>query len=192
VAKQKFPSPVERHPRGAPDDFQQILGRIHTLADILVEGDEKENTVLGSGLNPADQFLKAEIVQKLDLHVPGEFRHASANLVGDGHAGQTLVADDHQPLLARVKTHGHGDVLQNIEFLQDSGHAVPRGHGLRGHVVHTAKNDRYVWKELGPMLIDEIIGVIIGDDDQIEISAAEFILVIIKKDSSKSFLFVSF
>jgi hypothetical protein len=183
MPQQKFPCPVEGHARRAPDDLQQVLGGVDSFANILVEGDEKENAVRGCGLHLADQFFEGEIIQKLDLHVPGKFRHPRADLVCDGHAGQALVADDHQPLLARVKTHGHGDIFQDVEFLQDAGHVIAHGHGLRSHVVHAAKDDRHIGKKLGAMLIYKIIGMIVGDNDQIEISVTKFIFVIIKKDT---------
>jgi hypothetical protein len=131
---------------GTPDYLQQILGGIHAFPHILVEGDEKENAVARGRLHLANQFLQGEVIQKFDLHVLGQVRHMGSHLVGDGHAGQALIPDDHQPLLARMKAHGHGDVLQNIEFFQDSGHAVPHGHCFRNHVVHSAENDGNIGK----------------------------------------------
>ena len=192
VAEQELPGPVQGHARGAPDDFQQVLGRIHGLAHILVKGDEKENAVLGRGLDLADQLVQGEVVQKLDLHVHGQLGHAGADLVGDGQAGQALVADDHQALLAGMKAHGHGDVVQDIELLQDAGHAVAHGHGLRGHVVDPAEHDGHAGKELGPVLIDEIVGVVVGDDDEVEIRVAELVLVIVEKNPRQPLLLVPF
>jgi len=123
VAEQKLPGAVEGHARFPPYYFEQILGRVHGLAHILVKRDEEKDAVGRGETHFCHQFVESELIQKFDLDFLGQAGNLRPDLIGNGHPGHALIADDHQALLSRMKLKRQLDIPWHFEFFQHSGHA---------------------------------------------------------------------
>ena len=177
VAEHELPGAVDGHVGVGPDGREDFVDGIDVLLGVLVEGNEKDHGLVGQVADPAEDAGQGQVVLVFEGEAAGEVRLHGPQLVADGHAGHRGVAEDDELVAAGMEAQGQFQGGLDVRVFENAGEigvAVEPG-GLE--VVDAAKDHRRVGEQLVMVFPQEIEGIVVRGQDDLEAGVAVLELV---------------
>ncbi len=175
MAEKELPAGVKRDAGMGVQGTHDFFGGIGAVVDDLVIGDKKEEGVVRQFFHPALRLGQINLHPVIDLQPVFIARDESLNLLLDRPSGGRVVADNHHAALFPVQFQGDIDGPEQIKAFDDTGEISCRQLFIP-QVIDAAKDDRHPREELRAGFQGKIEGIVIRDDNDIEMLAGVFFL----------------